>query len=157
MRRANVWKKAACVALSLLYFLQIKPQVVQAADYWPEGPEVQSPSVILMEMSTGTVLYEKNSDERNYPASITKIMTTLLALENSDLNEVVTFSDDAINNTEGSGIYRDYGEQMTMEQCLRGGGACRRYCGTFCGYDERKSSGARLHQHTFCQSARSVR
>ena len=118
MRRANVWKKAACVALSLLYFLQIKPQVVQAADYWPEGPEVQSPSVILMEMSTGTVLYEKNSDERNYPASITKIMTTLLALENSDLNEVVTFSDDAINNTEGSGIYRDYGEQMTMEQCL---------------------------------------
>ena len=107
MRRANVWKKAACVALSLLYFLQIKPQVVQAADYWPEGPEVQSPSVILMEMSTGTVLYEKNSDERNYPASITKIMTTLLALENSDLNEVVTFSDDAINNTEGSGIYRD--------------------------------------------------
>lgn len=74
--------------------------------------EVQSPSVILMEMSTGTVLYEKNSDERNYPASITKIMTTLLALENSDLNEVVTFSDDAINNTEGSGIYRDYGEQM---------------------------------------------
>ena len=120
MRRANVWKKAACVALSLLYFLQIKPQVVQAADYWPEGPEVQSPSVILMEMSTGTVLYEKNSDERNYPASITKIMTTLLALENSDLNEVVTFSDDAINNTEGSGIYRDYGEQMTMEQCLYG-------------------------------------
>lgn len=118
MRRANVWKKAACVALSLLYFLQIKPQVVQAADYWPEGPEVQSPSVILMEMSTGTVLYEKSSDERNYPASITKIMTTLLALENSDLNEVVTFSDDAINNTEGSGIYRDYGEQMTMEQCL---------------------------------------
>ena len=118
MRRANVWKKAACVALSLLYFLQIKPQVVQAADYWPEGPEGQSPSVILMEMSTGTVLYEKNSDERNYPASITKIMTTLLALENSDLNEVVTFSDDAINNTEGSGIYRDYGEQMTMEQCL---------------------------------------
>ncbi len=60
MRRANV-KKAACVALSLLYFLQIKPQVVQAADYWPEGPEVQSPSVILMEMSTGTVLYEKTA------------------------------------------------------------------------------------------------
>ena len=82
MRRANVWKKAACVAVSLLYFLQIKPQVVQAADYWPEGPEVQSPSVILMEMSTGTVLYEKNSDERNYPASITKILTALIALEN---------------------------------------------------------------------------
>ena len=56
MRRANVWKKAACVALSLLYFLQIKPQVVQAADYWPDAPETLSPSVILMEESTGTIL-----------------------------------------------------------------------------------------------------
>lgn len=72
MRRANVWKKAACVALSLLYFLQIKPQVVQAADYWPEGPEVQSPSVILMEMSTGTVLYEKNSDEQELSRQVSR-------------------------------------------------------------------------------------
>ena len=120
MRRANVWKKAACVALSLLYFLQIKPQVVQAADYWPDAPETLSPSVILMEESTGTILYEKNSDEAHYPASITKIMTTLLALENGTLSDMVTFSDDAINNTEGSGIARDYGEQMTLEQCLYG-------------------------------------
>ena len=58
MRRANVWKKAACVALSLLYFLQIKPQVA-GGRLLAEGLEVQSPSVILMEMSTGTVLYEK--------------------------------------------------------------------------------------------------
>ena len=79
---------------------------------------LSAPSVLLMEASTGTILYEKNSHTVLRPASITKIMTTLLALENSDLNEVVTFSDDAINNTEGSGIYRDYGEQMTMEQCL---------------------------------------
>lgn len=103
---------------SFLCLLQMKPAEVSAAEYWPEGPEVESPSVILMEMSTGTVLYEKNCDEQNYPASITKIMTTLLALENSKMDEIVTFSDDAINNTEGSGIYRDYGEQMTMEQCL---------------------------------------
>ena len=74
----------------------------------------------LMEESTGTILYEKNSDEAHYPASITKIMTTLLALENGNLSDMVTFSDDAINNTEGSGIARDYGEQMTLEQCLYG-------------------------------------
>lgn len=112
------WKKAACMLLSAVCFLTAFPTQIKAAEYWPEGPEVDSPCVILMEMSTGTVLYEKNSTEQNYPASITKIMTTLLALENSDLNEIVTFSTDAINNTEGSGIARDYGEQMTMEQCL---------------------------------------
>lgn len=116
-KRAN-WKKVVCLMTSFLCLLQMKPAEVSAAEYWPEGPEVESPSVILMEMSTGTVLYEKNCDEQNYPASITKIMTTLLALENSKMDEIVTFSDDAINNTEGSGIYRDYGEQMTMEQCL---------------------------------------
>lgn len=77
-----------------------------------------SPNVIVMEASTGTVLYDCDSLEAHYPASITKIMTTLIALENSDLNDIVTFSDAAIDNTEGSGIARDYGEQMTMEQCL---------------------------------------
>lgn len=112
------WKKAVLLFVSLFCFLQANPALVMGAEYWPEGPALESPSVILMEMSTGTVLYEKNSTEQNYPASITKIMTTLLALENSQLDEIVTFSDDAINNTEGSGISRDYGEQMTMEQCL---------------------------------------
>lgn len=112
------WKKAMCVLLSVVCFLSSSPMEVKATEYWPEAPEVESPSVILMEMTTGTVLYEKNSEEKNYPASITKILTTLIALENSDLNEIVTFSDEAIDNTIGSGIARDYGEQMTMEQCL---------------------------------------
>lgn len=112
------WKKTMCMLLSVVCFLSSSPIEVKAAEYWPEAPTVESPSVILMEMTTGTVLYEKNSTEKNYPASITKILTTLIALENSDLNEVVTFSDEAIDNTIGSGIARDYGEQMTMEQCL---------------------------------------
>lgn len=118
MPRGINGKKLICIVLSVLCLLQIQPTEVSAAEYWPEGPDVESPSVILMEMSTGTVLYEKNADEQHYPASITKILTTLLALENSDLDEIVTFSNDAIDKTEGSGISRDYGEQMTMEQCL---------------------------------------
>lgn len=111
-------KRGICFVLSLFCLIGTGATGVRAADYWPEGPAVESPSVILMEMSTGTVLYEKDSTSQNYPASITKIMTTMLALENCDLDEVVTFSDAAIDNTEGSGIARDYGEQMTMEQCL---------------------------------------
>ena len=107
-----------CLLLGMILLTGSMCIPVYAAEYWPEGPEVVSPNVIVMEASTGTVLYDCNSLEAHYPASITKIMTTLIALENSDLNDIVTFSDAAIDNTEGSGIARDYGEQMTMEQCL---------------------------------------
>lgn len=120
MMLKNRWKKAACLILTIISVVCLGKVDVKAADYWPDAPETLSPSVILMEESTGTILYEKNSDEAHYPASITKIMTTLLALENGNLSDMVTFSDDAINNTEGSGIARDYGEQMTLEQCLYG-------------------------------------
>lgn len=88
--------------------------------YWPQGPEIVSSSGIIMEEDTGTILYEKNSHDVHYPASITKIMTTLLAIENSEMDEIVTFSYDAVHKTEGSGIARDVDEQMTMEQCLYG-------------------------------------
>lgn len=107
-----------CLLLGMILLTGSMCIPVYAAEYWPEGPEVVSPNVIVMEASTGTVLYDCDSLEAHYPASITKIMTTLIALENSDLNDIVTFSDAAIDNTEGSGIARDYGEQMTMEQCL---------------------------------------
>ena len=120
MKFKNRWKKAACLILTIISAVCLGKVDVKAADYWPDAPETLSPGVILMEESTGTILYEKNSDEAHYPASITKIMTTLLALENGNLSDMVTFSDDAINNTEGSGIARDYGEQMTLEQCLYG-------------------------------------
>ena len=120
MKFKNRWKKAACLILTIISAVCLGKVDVKAADYWPDAPETLSPSVILMEESTGTILYEKNMDEAHYPASITKIMTTLLALENGNLSDMVTFSDDAINNTEGSGIARDYGEQMTLEQCLYG-------------------------------------
>ena len=120
MKFKNRWKKAACLLLTIVSTACLGKVDVKAADYWPDAPETLSPGVILMEESTGTILYEKNSDEAHYPASITKIMTTLLALENGNLSDMVTFSDDAINNTEGSGIARDYGEQMTLEQCLYG-------------------------------------
>ena len=112
--RVTAFFLAVCTVLLML------PLSVRADEYWPDGVKTQSKSAIVMEVNTGTVLYEKKSHEKHYPASITKIMTTLLALENGNLSDMVTFSDDAINNTEGSGIARDYGEQMTLEQCLYG-------------------------------------
>lgn len=117
--RTKKWMlRAGAILFALLMMIQMGAYPVQASEYWPEGTEIASPNAIVMELSTGTILYEKESLEQHFPASITKIMTTLVALENSDLDEIVTFSDEAIDNTMGSGIARDYGEQMTMEQCL---------------------------------------
>lgn len=118
MKKYSFLKNVVSLLLGVVMALQISAQAVSAADYWPEGLDTTSPSAIVMEMSTGTVLYEKNSTEKLYPASITKIMTVMIALENCSLDEIVTFSDASIDNTEGSGIARDYGEQMTMEDCL---------------------------------------
>lgn len=118
MNRTNRKRKMAGFLLSLVSILHLTAPAVKAAEYWPEEIQVVSPCAVVMELNTGTVLYDKNGKEEHYPASITKIMTTMLALEHSDLDETVTFSDAAIDNTEGSGIARDYGEQMTMEDCL---------------------------------------
>lgn len=91
---------------------------VQAEASWPSGISVGSESAIVMEATTGTILYEKNIHTKRYPASITKIMTTMLALEHCELDEIVTYSEDAVYKTEGSGIYRNVGEQMTLEDTL---------------------------------------
>ena len=105
---SGIW--AVCLAVTGLPVLHVQGEALS----------VSAESCILMEAVTGEVLYEKAADQQRPMASTTKIMTTLLALENGNLSDMVTFSDDAINNTEGSGIARDYGEQMTLEQCLYG-------------------------------------
>ena len=72
-----------------------------------------------MDLDTGTILYQKNIEQKYYPASITKILTALIAIEKSEMDEVVTFSADAVYKTKGgSSISRDIGEKMTMEECL---------------------------------------
>lgn len=111
-------KKWMGLLLGAACLFQINILPAQAEAYWPEGPAVEGASAIVMEASTGTILYEKNSKEELYPASITKIMTTLLAIENCDLSEKVTFSYDSVHKIEGTHISRDEGEVMTLEQCL---------------------------------------
>ena len=112
-------KRGICAVLAAILILAT-PMSAKAEVYWPEGPSINTPSAIVIEVNSGAVLYEKNADQVSYPASITKVLTTLLALEYSELDEVVTFSDDAIRYNQGdtSHIARDYGEQMTMKECL---------------------------------------
>lgn len=87
---------------------------------WPVGPVVGAEAAILIEANTGTILYAKNIHLQEYPASTTKIMTTLLATELCELDEVVNFSHKAVfSNPPGySGIAMDVGQALTMEQCL---------------------------------------
>lgn len=89
---------------------------------WPAGPAIGAQSAILMDANTGVILYAKNADERLYPASTTKLMTCILAAENSTLNETVTFSHDAVFSlTHGSSnIGIDENQAMPMEECLYG-------------------------------------
>lgn len=85
---------------------------------------VSAPSCILVDYSTGTVLYEKNPDERRPLASVTKIMTMLLAMEeisdgNMDYDDIVTGSAHA-KGYGGSTIFLDEGEQLSVRDILKG-------------------------------------
>lgn len=86
------------------------------------APVIQAESAILMDAESGAVLYAKNIHTEHYPASITKILTALLAQENSKLTDTVTFSKNAVYGIDrgSSNIGLDVGQSMTMEQCLYG-------------------------------------
>ena len=73
---------------------------------------------ILMDYDTKEILYEKNIDMQLYPASTTKIMTGILAIENGNLNDIVTVDQESVNLTEGSHIALEPGEKLTLEQLL---------------------------------------
>ena len=121
-RKGFSFKKTGCLVMTILLcagmVFGLTTKEVKAEVSWPSGITVGAESAIVMEVNTGTILYEKNSHTKRYPASITKIMTTMLALENCELDETVTDSEDAVYKTEGSGIYRNVGEQMSLEDTL---------------------------------------
>ncbi len=89
---------------------------------WPAGPAIGAQSAILLEANTGVILYAKNVDERLFPASTTKIMTCLLAVENCRIDETIPFSANAVFSIEpgSSNIGMDVGQSMPLEECLYG-------------------------------------
>lgn len=89
-------------------------------DGWPKGPGIEAQAAILMDVNTEAVLYSKNANTKLYPASITKILTTLLACENLSADEEITVSKNASASvTAGdSSIYAAPGEKFTRDQAL---------------------------------------
>lgn len=76
--------------------------------------------ILLMDYDSNRILYEKNSNERLYPASTTKIMTAILAIELGNMNDIVEMDDQVIKLTEGSNIALDYNEKMKFEDLING-------------------------------------
>lgn len=114
-----MWKRVLAGILSAVLALCHIP----AAQAVPAEIDVPAPSAILMDAATGTVLFEKNANERLAPASVTKVMTLLLVMEALDSGRIgwddtVTASEAAAGKG-GSQVYLEVGEQMTMDEMLK--------------------------------------
>ncbi len=85
-----------------------------------EPPSINARGAIIGEMTTGQVVYELNADEKLYPASTTKIMTAILALEKGNMNDIVTVSEAAVNGLaeSGSSVLLKAGEQMAFSDMV---------------------------------------
>ena len=110
-RKALVWLMTVCLVFCAI------PLRASAEPLSPTVPTVSAESAVLVEVSTGEVVFAKNGDLRLPMASTTKIMTALTALTiASPTDRIVT--DAAAVGVEGSSIYLSAGEELTLEQML---------------------------------------
>ena len=88
---------------------------------WPQGPKIIAETGIVMDLDSGEILYAKGIDEKRAPASITKIMTAMLAIEKVPLDTKITFTNE-VNNIEPGSTHIGIkpGETLTMEESLYG-------------------------------------
>lgn len=109
------------VLLLMLITAEICPVTIQGAVQ--QAPEISAPGAVLMEPSTGTVLYEKNGEEQRSPASITKIMTLLLIFEALEDGQI-TLEEEAVTSAYaksmgGSQVFLEEGEKQTVETLIK--------------------------------------
>ncbi len=112
---------SAQTAEELVAYNRTLPIESNQIDNWPVGPVVSAQSAILIEARTGTILYAKNIHAKQYPASTTKILTTLIGIEECGLGEEVKFSHAAVFDTprDSNNIAIDEGEILSVEECLQ--------------------------------------
>ncbi|MCF2682058.1 D-alanyl-D-alanine carboxypeptidase family protein [Faecalicatena contorta] len=101
---------------------QVYNMAVQSNEWanWPKGPGTYGEAAIVMEVGTGAILYAKNVDEHEYPASITKVLTALIALENGQFSDNVTFSHECVTFMKpgDSSVGLKEGNVISLEQAL---------------------------------------
>jgi D-alanyl-D-alanine carboxypeptidase/D-alanyl-D-alanine carboxypeptidase (penicillin-binding protein 5/6) len=91
--------------------------IVQASG--ENEPNIKSESAVMIDAKTGDILYQKNSAEKMYPASITKIVTGILAIESGKLNESVIVSGNAAK-ADGTRVYLVEGEKVPLKKLVQG-------------------------------------
>ncbi|WP_445492121.1 D-alanyl-D-alanine carboxypeptidase family protein [Niallia sp. 03133] len=106
-------KKNILFSLIISILMLAVPQTTQAEIY------VSANSAVLMEQKSGRVLYEKDAYTKRRIASITKIMTAILAIESGNLDKKVTISENAVT-AEGSSIYLKAGEKISLKDLVYG-------------------------------------
>ena len=118
-RSAGMRLPAALFSICLLLTICF-PRPAYAAVPWPDEILIEADGGILMDADSGCVLYGKNLHERYFPASITKILTALIIIENCNLDDVITFSHDAVYNVERGSTNAGYdtGDQLTVRDAL---------------------------------------
>ena len=111
----KLWQKIFAVLVTVcLLTIQLPVSAGEGGE-----PEVTADAAIIIESTTGRVVWEKNADDRLYPASMTKMMTGILALEKMDMDAVVTYSQNAAN-TESSPLGALPGESLVAKDMLAG-------------------------------------
>ena len=117
-------KRILCVLLTIYILIQpigIFAEKGSAGSEAFDPAELKSEAVILVESESGEILYSKNENKKMYPASMTKVMTALLAIENLDMNEVITVGSEInLKEPDASSAGLRRGEQLTNEDLLRG-------------------------------------
>ncbi|MGD6964672.1 D-alanyl-D-alanine carboxypeptidase family protein [Fictibacillus phosphorivorans] len=109
-------KKLSLILVFSLVML-VNTQFVQATG--ENTPEIKSESAVMIDAKTGDILYQKNSSEQMYPASITKIITGILAIESGKLDDSVVVSSDAVR-AEGTRVYLMEDEQVPLRKLVQG-------------------------------------
>ena len=105
---------------TLFLSLLAAPMQALASTEWPSDISIASDAGIVMDANTGVVLYGKNIHETYSPASITKVLTSLIVLEHCSLDETVTFSESAVYNVESNSSSAGYdtGDTASVKDCL---------------------------------------
>lgn len=113
-------QKLIRTALCLMLLIAVPAQEALASQEWPSDVSIEADAGIVMDADSGTVLYGKNIHDTYSPASITKVLTAVIVLENCDLDEMVTFSKNAVYNVEAdsSSAGYDTGDTATVKDCL---------------------------------------
>lgn len=114
-------KKFMSLLLSIIMVIAGPAMTSYAKPDWPSDTGIQSEAGIVMDMDSRTVIFGQNIHVQKAPASITKLLTALVVIENAKLDDMVTFSDDAIHNVEdgaGNKNALEVGDKMTVKDCL---------------------------------------